>query len=353
MKLIKFLLFCIFILLLSAPLHSAGLHKHDSIVSVTAGITASTNRTQGQGALTSEINEISIVGNDTDTVTLPTAVTGRLVEIINNGANTLQIFPASGDDLGAGVNLSEELEAFESVEYVAIDNTNWEKEATTEIIHAEVHDVDNTDPFVINDSGGDFHAYHSNGFVGGDLVGWTFDAGGGGTSHAIDSIADGTPNGTDIAVTTGDAHGLAVGDIISQTNLTDTNYVGLFVVKDINSPTVYEVTATYGVTGTGTMDQAATIDAKIGVDGSYFISWWASGTSTNNETFDFILCIDAVLIDGTKVRRKFGTGTDYGSFSGGGVVDITGGAKISMAISNEDSNSDITIRNLTIVLIRL
>ncbi len=329
------------------------MHKHDSIASVTAGITASTNQAQGQGALTSEVNEISIVGNLNDVVTLRTAVTGRLIEVINNGDNTLQIFPASGDNLGAGVNLSEQLEAFESVEYVAIDNTNWEKEATTEIIHAEAHDVDNGDAFVINDAGGDFHAYHSNGFVGGDLVGWTFDTGGAGTSHAIASIATGTPSGTDIAVTTEDNHNLAVGDIVSQTNLADANYVGLFVVKDINSPTVYEVTAPYNLTGTGTMDQAATLDAKIGVDGSYFISWWASGTSTNNETFDFILCINAVLIAGTKVRRKFGTGTDYGSFSGGGVVDVAGGEKISMAISNEDSNSDIIIRNLTIVLIRL
>lgn len=351
-RLLVFFLSILF--LLPGTVQTATVHQHDSVPSLTAGITASTTQNQGQGALTSQINEISTVGNDGDVVTLLTAVKGITQELINNGANTLQIFPASGDNLGAGVNLSEELEAFESVRYIAIDTTNWEKEATTEIIHGEAHDVDNTDAFVINDAGADFHAYHSNGFVGGDLAGWTFDAGGGGTSHAISGIVDGTPSGTDIAVTTGDAHGLAVGDIISQTNLADPAYVGLFVVKDINSATVYEVAASYTADGTGTMDQAATLDANIGIDGSFFVSWWASGTSaTNNETFDFYLCLDAAIVVGTKVRRKFGTANDFGSFSGGGIVDISGGGKISMAISNEDSAGNIILRNLTIVLLRL
>ncbi|OGM06194.1 hypothetical protein A2125_00930 [Candidatus Woesebacteria bacterium GWB1_43_5] len=94
--------------------------------SVTATITASTTQTQGNGPLTTNINEVSVVANANDTVTLPAAAAGLCVKIANNGANVLQIFPASGDDLGAGVNTSDTLIATTNVEFCAYDNINWE-----------------------------------------------------------------------------------------------------------------------------------------------------------------------------------------------------------------------------------
>lgn len=94
--------------------------------SVTAAITASTTQTQGQGALTKEVNNVSTCANANDTVTLPAAVAGRRVTIFNNGAQTLQIFPASGDNLGAGVDTAATLAAGSNRSYVAYDATNWE-----------------------------------------------------------------------------------------------------------------------------------------------------------------------------------------------------------------------------------
>lgn len=338
-------------------LDSSGLTLGDDALikrDVNASITASTTQSQGQGALTAEINEISVVANPNDTVTLPAAVAGLLCNVINNGANSLQIFPASGDNLGRGVDTSAILEPNETVTFECYDNTNWKTAASTELLHAEMHDQDNTDAFVINDAGGDFHAYHTNGLAAGDLAGWAFDAGGGGTSHAITAIADGADSGVDIAVTTGDNHLLAVGDIVSQTNLATAAYVGLFVVKAIISATIYEVAAVFDDDVTGTMDQAATLDAEVGSAGVYSLAWWGSGTSaTNNETFDFEVQKNGVAITGTKVRRKFGTAGDFGSFSGGGIVTVADGDKISLALSNEDSVGNITIRNLALVLIRL
>jgi hypothetical protein len=93
---------------------------------VNAGITASTTQTQGQGALTAEINEISVVANANDTVTLPSAIVGLKIVVINNGANTLEIYPASGDNLGAGVNTAIRLATGTNAQYVAYDATNWE-----------------------------------------------------------------------------------------------------------------------------------------------------------------------------------------------------------------------------------
>ena len=107
---------------------SALVMQNDVLISrdVNAGLTASTTQTQGNGALTAEINEVSVCANANDTVTLPTAVAGLKIVIINNGAQTLQIFPASGDNLGAGVNTATTLAAAGNVTYAAFDATNWE-----------------------------------------------------------------------------------------------------------------------------------------------------------------------------------------------------------------------------------
>ena len=135
---------------------------------VNAGLTASTTKTQGQGALTAEVNEVATVANTNDTVTLPTAVTGLKIIVINNGTNDLQIFPASGDNLGAGANSSTSIEQGETATFVAYDATNWNISATTQLRHAEMTDNENTDAYVITEQDNE-QAYHSNGFVVGDI----------------------------------------------------------------------------------------------------------------------------------------------------------------------------------------
>lgn len=117
------------LLMVSAPFMAwaGGLHKHSSIADVTAGITASTTQTQGQGALTAQNNQVSTVANDNDTVTLRPAIPGRVQIIINDGANALQIFPASGDNLGEGVDTAETIESGTIVQYIAYNDTNWGK----------------------------------------------------------------------------------------------------------------------------------------------------------------------------------------------------------------------------------
>ena len=101
-------------------------HLTSMMRTVSATITASTTQTQGQQALTADINEISVCANANDTVTLPSAVAGRQCLVINNGAQTLQVFPASGDDLGAGVNTSTTIVTTSRKLFVAYDSTNWE-----------------------------------------------------------------------------------------------------------------------------------------------------------------------------------------------------------------------------------
>jgi hypothetical protein len=93
---------------------------------VVSGITASTTQTQGQVPLTADVNQVSTVANANDTVTFPAAQAySRTIIIINNGANVLQIFPASGDDLGAGVDTAVTLAAGSSAKYTNYDATTW------------------------------------------------------------------------------------------------------------------------------------------------------------------------------------------------------------------------------------
>ena len=97
--------------------------------STDAGLTASTTQTQGGGlALTAEYNEFSTVANANDAATLITVAAGIKQVVFNNGANTLQIFPASGDDVGAGVDTSVTLAAGANTVFRGIDGTNWEQD---------------------------------------------------------------------------------------------------------------------------------------------------------------------------------------------------------------------------------
>ncbi len=108
----------------------AGLHMGDDLLiarDTNAGLTASTTQTQGNGALIAEVNEVSTVANANDTVTLPAAIAGLKIVVINNGANTIRIFPRSGDNLGAGVNtaMGTALATTDMITFTAYDATNW------------------------------------------------------------------------------------------------------------------------------------------------------------------------------------------------------------------------------------
>ena len=82
----------------------------------------------GQGsatALTTDINQISTSAAPGDSVALPTAVAGYQVTIVNNGANAVDVFPASSDDLGAGANTAASLAAAANITYTSFNGTNW------------------------------------------------------------------------------------------------------------------------------------------------------------------------------------------------------------------------------------
>jgi len=98
---------------------------NEDIKATEIGITASTTQTQGQRPLTAVYNEISVVANDDDTVTLPNAQGGILIVIRNNGAKRLQVFPALDDNAGFGDDIAFVVPINTTINFSCIDNKNW------------------------------------------------------------------------------------------------------------------------------------------------------------------------------------------------------------------------------------
>ena len=97
--------------------------------SVQAGITAEPSGVQGDVPLTKAVNEVSTVATSGDSVTLYSGLVAGLSftqEIINNGANPLGIFPASGHDCGAGTNNKITIGTGANIKLRSYNGTVWE-----------------------------------------------------------------------------------------------------------------------------------------------------------------------------------------------------------------------------------
>ena len=95
--------------------------------SISLGLTADVGSAQGGQPLVSSFNVISVCGNAGDSVTLPASfAAGTVIFIKNNGANSADVFPAAGDDCGAGANTAVALAAAKGIAYIAtVDNATW------------------------------------------------------------------------------------------------------------------------------------------------------------------------------------------------------------------------------------
>ena len=95
--------------------------------SVTVGQTANTGSVQGNNPFTTMFYEIATCANAGDSCTLPSAVAGQLVIVVNNGANSADIFPASGDKIdGGSANAAVALAAGDNRIYICQDGTDWD-----------------------------------------------------------------------------------------------------------------------------------------------------------------------------------------------------------------------------------
>jgi len=99
-------------------------------VSTNAAVTAGTNA-QGQGLLTSDYNIITTAAANPSGVTLPTATVGRSVTVVNRGANSVNVYPATGANINAlAANAGIALPVGAMLEFMAETTTAWESTAT-------------------------------------------------------------------------------------------------------------------------------------------------------------------------------------------------------------------------------
>ncbi len=95
-----------------------------------SGTTISANAAGNQAsatALTKEFNNITTVGGAGYSVKLPTAATGLSITVKNSGANSLAVFPFSGDSINAlAVDLSVNIPVSGELTFRAISTTVWE-----------------------------------------------------------------------------------------------------------------------------------------------------------------------------------------------------------------------------------
>jgi len=102
--------------------------EDSEVGSVSVALTAATTQSQGQGVLVSVLNQVATVGTASDVVTLPGASAGQQCVIVNDGANVLQVFPASGDKVDAlAVDASTTIAAGGRATFLGLSSTAWAK----------------------------------------------------------------------------------------------------------------------------------------------------------------------------------------------------------------------------------
>lgn len=97
-----------------------------------ATITADAAGLQGGSPVTADLVEVSTSAGAGDSITLPAAIAGQSIIIINHGANSIDVYPASGDAIDeAAVNTARALAPNATLTCHAWNPTNWECAKTT------------------------------------------------------------------------------------------------------------------------------------------------------------------------------------------------------------------------------
>jgi len=89
-----------------------------------AAVTAASPGGQGDGAQIAETVNVSTVGTDNDGITLFGFYAGSKQTVYNNGANILEVWPASGDNLGEGINTATTVNPGQVLVAKGLDTTN-------------------------------------------------------------------------------------------------------------------------------------------------------------------------------------------------------------------------------------
>jgi len=176
---------------------------------------------------------------------------------------------------------------------------------------------------------------------------FTFTAG---LENTIASIADnsGTAAGT-VLVTTGTAHGLTIGDYITQNDCADGNYIGVFVVLTVPLTTTYTITATWGATDTGFLQMGSYL--TVASSGVYRGAWnmAISQSAVNSQTTVITPFVNATQSTKAVAVRLVDNSSDIGAIGGNGLMSFSANDRIWFAVQSTSAQTlTFLIFNVTI-----
>jgi len=109
---------------------------NSAVVDNNNAVSAAGSTQAGATALTVDYNVVTTVAASTG-VRLPTATAGRRIVIVNKGANTLSIYPATGGTIDAlSANAAIQIAANGSIEIMASSTTQWYSIARVNVYNA-------------------------------------------------------------------------------------------------------------------------------------------------------------------------------------------------------------------------
>jgi hypothetical protein len=193
-----------------------------------------------------------------------------------------------------------------------------------------------------------YHALGVSGILTGLCNGFTFTAG---VTGAIASVADysGTVAGT-IKITVTAGHNLTTGDIVTIHGTT--NYNGTYSITTV-SATEFRVTKAYVSTQTGSYTRGTRLVAGASVVGVYQITMGMTAWSANTgKTFKFEVNLNLTEPDNIVVSRAFAT-TDYSPMAACGLLELVPGDVLWIALVNQTSGTNITVRHLNLTVARV
>ena len=265
--------------------------KPAQAATVGPAITAGTTQTQaGATVLVKDINEVTVSGTNGDGVQLPPASKGLRVTIINaDAAQTIQVWPASGDDIDGGATNAVDSSAITSGDtrdYEAINSSSWYGVGA-----ASTGDALTSNPLsqFASTTSAQLAGVISNETGSGVLV---F-----ATSPALVTPALGTPASGVMTNVSGTASSLTAGNVTTNANLTghvtstgNAAILGSFTIAQLNSAISDATAAILGAnTFTGTQSFADNTGSRINLLDYGEVTNAIGGTGGSTQSIDLEL----------------------------------------------------------------
>jgi hypothetical protein len=263
------------------------------------------------------------------------------MKIENDGTvNIVKNASINGEATGTAIKDEDEMTSNSDTHLVTQQSV---KAYVDNVKYVEFYAFENTTATTFDDAD-DWHALNLPSGSVGQIDGWTVAGYLGGTFTAVSDAGGGEVT---ISAT---AHGMSEGDTVV---LTDSNYNDVYVVQSVNTND-FNIIATFGATDTGNWARPAQGKINAGSAGIYdYDSNSSISASSNSQTFEFAVFVNAVLQENIAVRGELKDAGKWQSIVSNGLIDLDEGDILTVLCKNVGSTSNMTIRHSNTSLTRV